>query len=90
MKHYSKVAKIEQALQPTSKIVKEFRQVAMSRYSFREFQQCEVLLGLQTIGGDLGGGGGQGKPLKSELCDPNSRAKAIFSGMGAMNKVAKS
>jgi hypothetical protein len=64
MKHYTEVAKIEQGLQPTGEVVKESRQVAMSSYSFREFQQGEVLLGLQTIGGDLGCGRGQAKPLK--------------------------
>ena len=80
MKHYTEVAKIEQGLQSTGEIVKESRQVTMSSYRFREFQQCEVLLGLQTFGGDLGGGCGQAKPLKSELFAPNSGARTIFSG----------
>jgi hypothetical protein len=39
----------------------------MSSYRFRELQQSEVLLGLQTFGGNLGGGRGQSKPLKSEF-----------------------
>ncbi|SRR6266481_1359908 len=81
MKHDPEVAKIEQGLQPTGEIVKESRQVAMSSYRFREFQQCEVLLGLQAFGGDLGGGRGQVKPLKSEVSDPKSGAKTICSGM---------
>ena len=81
MKHDPEVAKIEQGLQSTGEIVKESRQVAMSSYRFREFQQCEVLLGLQAFGGDLGGGRGQVKPLKSEVSDPKSGAKTICSGM---------
>src|SRR5258708_29995335 len=50
----------------------------MSSDRFRELQQSEVLLGLQTLGGDLGGGRGQARPLKSELFDPNSVARTIF------------
>src|SRR5260370_5147809 len=50
----------------------------MSSYRFRELQQSEVLLGLQTLGGDLGGGRGQARPLKSELFNPNSVARTIL------------
>src|SRR5258707_12907755 len=50
----------------------------MSSYRFRELQQSEVLLGLQTLGGDLGGGRGQARPLKSDLFNPNSEARTIL------------
>src|SRR5260370_33499954 len=50
----------------------------MRSYRFRELQQSEGLLGLQTLGGDLGGGRGQARPLKSELFNPNSVARTIL------------
>src|SRR5258708_34115449 len=55
----------------------------MSHDRFREFKQCEILLGLQTLGGALSGAHRQVMPLRSESFDSNcyedSLIQTIFS-----------